>query len=162
MPPSARDNYLEIEVRTATPQKLHLMLIESALRSARRAREQWQLKQDEQALGSLIHSQEVLNEMITGMDREAAPDLTGEVAGVYGFIFRSLVRAGHRHDEKALHDAIRILEIERETWRQLCEQPANTHVAGHQHAGPPSPKFPVLRSSESFDPLPTGGLSLEA
>jgi flagellar secretion chaperone FliS len=160
MMPSTRDNYLAMEVRTSPPQKLHLMLIEAALRSARRARQHWQAKQDEDALASLIHAQQVVGELIGGMDREAAPELTERVAAVYGFIFRSLVRAGHRHEEQSLDDAIRILDVERETWRQLCEKLSGVEVRGHQHSAPPPPKLPMLAGGD-FDSLPSAGLLLE-
>ena len=36
MTPSARENYLSTETLTAAPQKLQLLLVEAAIRSARR------------------------------------------------------------------------------------------------------------------------------
>ena len=157
MAASPRDNYLSTEVRTATPQKLQLLLIDAALRSANRARQLWAQERDDLAILSLVHAQSVLGQMLAAIDRDAGGDLATRVSAVYEFIFRSLVKAGHRHDEQSLADATRILEIERETWRQLCEQ-----ITTDRPAGPAAPhaRFgaPVDAEADDF----VGGLSLEA
>lgn len=155
------ESYLAMQVRTAPPQKLHLMLLDAALRSARRTADQWRDGQDEGAFESLLHAQEVVNELICGMKLEEGPELARKVGAIYAFIYRSLVEAGRRHDQKSLDDAVRILEIERETWRQLCEKLASTGPDS-SHTRVPPPKSPVLAGREDLDFLPSAGLSLEA
>ena len=112
MPHAAHDEYLGVEVRTAPPQKLHLMLIEAALRSAERARQHWQAGQNEPAIKALVHAQAALGRMLADLDHESGEPLVRRVAAEYEFIFRTLVRAGLKRDEKCLADAIRILQIE--------------------------------------------------
>jgi flagellar biosynthetic protein FliS len=150
---TARDNYLATEVKTATPQRLQLLLIEAALRLANRARQYWQQGRDDLALGALVNAQAVVAHMLAVIDREAAGDLAQRVSAVYAFIYRSLVKAGHRHDEKGLADAVRILEIERETWRLVCEKLAvnapHARFADGPHGVPDSLAMP-------------GGFSVEA
>jgi flagellar protein FliS len=155
----ARDHYLASQVKTATPQKLQLLLIDSALRSANRARQYWQQGRDDLAVQSLLNAQDVVAQMLAAIDREAGGDLAQRVAAVYAFIYRCLVRAGHRHDEKGLADAVRILGIERETWRQLCDKLAAEapHASFHNaERGVPAP-----RSGDSNLLSPTGGFSIE-
>lgn len=60
--------------------------------------------------------------MLAVIDHGLGGDLARRVSALYEFVFRSLVKAGYRHDEESLGDAIRILEIERETWRQVCDK----------------------------------------
>ena len=153
----ARDQYLFTNVNTATPQKLQLLLIDAALQSAHRAAEYWRQGRDDRAVNALVHAQSVLNEMLAAVDRNAG-ELPLRVAAVYDFIFHALVRAGSQRDEKSLADAVRVLEIERETWRQVCEQAAASQgpaapAAPHAHFGAPI-------DSDICDF--TGGLSLEA
>jgi len=119
---SARENYLATEVMTATPQKLQLMLIEAAIRSAQMARQKWHDEKDDEACESLIHAQQVVGEMLASLNREVAPELVEKVAAVYIFVFRSLMEANQQRSEEKLDDALRVLEIERETWRQVCEK----------------------------------------
>jgi len=117
---TAHDHYLYTEVGTAAPQKLQLLLIEAALRLANRARQFRRQSLDDRAVEAIAHARSILAEMRAGIKYEIAGVLGERISAVYEFIFRCLMNAGCRHDEKSLDDAIRILEIERETWRQVC------------------------------------------
>jgi flagellar protein FliS len=120
MQPTARDNYLTTEVMTATSPKLHLMLIDAAIRLCYRAKEWREAGRDEDAGEAILKAEDIVGQLMAGLNQEVAPELVGQIRGVYLFIFRSLVTAHMERDEKKLADAIRILEIERETWQQLC------------------------------------------
>jgi len=164
MNPSARENYLETEVLTATPQKLQLMLIDAAIRSAERARQQWKEGADDHACESLIRAQEIVSEILGGLNQEEAPELSRKLASVYLFIFRSLMEANYRHDKQKLDDALRVLHVERETWRQVCEKndvkaetPDVANLSSEQAT--PAP-LPLVNMSP--DDSPATGLSLEA
>jgi flagellar protein FliS len=146
--PSARDDYLTTEVTTAPPQKLHLMLIEAAVRSAELARERWRAGQDGSASAALVRAQEILGELLAGLNREADAALAKRVASVYLFVFRNLMQANCQRDEQKLDDAIRVLKVERETWRQVCRQ-----LGPQMHAND---------RAASTEPPATSGLSLEA
>ncbi len=125
---SARDEYLVTQVMTATPQKLQLMLFDAAIRSARQAQDHWQQDRDEEAGECLLKSQQIVTQLITGLDSSKDSEMVRQVAGIYMFIFRALVFAHLRHDEEQLSDALQILESERETWQLFCEQnPENLH-----------------------------------
>ena len=177
MQSSARENYLVTDVMTATPQKLQLMLIEAAIRSAERAREKWQAGEDDQACEALIHAQQVVGELLASLNHEADADLVKRVASVYLFVFRNLMEANHERSEKKLDDALRVLEVERATWRHVCEQ-LGSRKAPHGEApavvpsqppaaGPPAdarrPSLPhVSPGSGVVDDSAASGLSLEA
>ena len=154
----ARDNYLATEVKTAAPQKLQWLLIEAAIRSANRAGEYWRQDRDDLAISRIVHAQGVLAAMLDAIDRDAGGELALRVFGLYEFIFRLLVRAGQHHDETCLADAVRLLEIERETWRQLCAKIS----ADSARIGPAAPhtRFAPPLDADATDFA--GGLSLEA
>jgi len=157
---TAHDRYLCTEVNTAAPQKLQLLLIEAALRLANRARQFWQQSREDRALAALDHARSILAEMRAGIKYEAAGELGERVSAVYEFIFRCLVQAGCRHDAKSLDDAIRILEIERETWRQVCDTLAAN--APHAALGDILHGVPPARSAGPDSWPSAGGLSIEA
>ena len=177
MQSSARENYLVTDVMTATPQKLQLMLIEAAIRSAERARERWQAGEDDQACEALIHAQQVVGELLAGLNREVDSHLVKRVASVYLFVFRNLMEANYERDENKLDDVLRVLEVERETWRQACEQLGSRKAPDGEGptvnpseppaAGPPAgarrPYLPhVSPGSGTVDDSAASGLSLEA
>jgi len=119
---NARDGYLESEVFGASPPKLQLLLVEGALRAGEQAREHWHAGKNEAACELLIRAQEIVTEMTAGLNREANPGLAARLAAVYLFVFRALVEANLNHDEEKLADALRVLAIERDTWRAVCEK----------------------------------------
>ncbi len=154
MPASARNHYLETEVLTATPQKLHLLLIEAAMRFAERARRHWRDGNREKAFENLILAQKAVTQMLHGLNLQTPSPLVQEVASVYNFIFRTLVNANRRHDERKLDDAMRVLSVERETWRLVCQQAVEPPTSHESHAAVPRPLsqgFRVPSSSFSRD-----------
>lgn len=172
MPASARDTYLETEVLTATPQKLQLMLIDGALRFIELARRHWKNDEDEEACEALIRSQRIVTELLGGLNKDVDPDLAGKVASIYLFVFCTLLSANNERDEEKLDDVVRILNIERETWRQVCEELGAENPAGQAMdrvtlssnrpttAAPPIP--PNLTPQAGYPDGISGGISFEA
>lgn len=166
---SARDRYLETEVMTASPQKLQLMLIDAAIRSIEHARRHWRAKRDDEASESLIRAQQIITELLSGLNHEVLPDLTKRVAAVYLFAFRRLIEANSHRDEGKLDEALRALEPQREAWEGVCEQLGSTRTPENetrdcftpQESAPAPPEvIPPLDSASLDDASP--GLSLEA
>jgi flagellar protein FliS len=160
MQSSASDNYLSAEVQSATPQKLRLLLIETSLRLANRTLQFRSEGCHDRALDALIQAQEIVSQILGSLDHGAGGELVQRVSSVYEFIYRSLVHAGYRRDEKSLHDAIRILEIERRTWRELCDKIAVE--APHEEGLDPArgASMPPIAADEWYS-MP-GGFSIEA
>jgi flagellar protein FliS len=113
--------YLEAQITTATPQKLRLMLIEGAIRSARRALEDWQANRNDQAIDALIHCREIISELVSGIRLDQG-ELASQVANVYLFLYRNLAEAQLRRDAGKVEETIEVLELERETWQLVCEK----------------------------------------
>jgi flagellar secretion chaperone FliS len=164
MPSMARENYLTTTVFTAPPQRLRLMLIEEALRSCHRAREAWLAGEDNQASEAIIHAEDVLGELLSGLQLEAGSELARNIAAIYAFILAALMEAGLRRDEKKLADAVRVLTIEQETWRLVCEKLA-ADTTTHNDTTEEESRFPLPHGPHAaFAPYSTmeAGLSLEA
>ena len=147
-----RESYFETQVYTATPQKLQLMLVEGALRYGRQAADHWREGRIYEGGEALIGCQRIVTEMMRALRPELAPALVENVSNVYGYVFRTLVEAGMHRDAGKLAEAMRLLEIERETWRQMCERLASRPQAG---SGVPAPHA-------SMNSTVPGGFTLEA
>jgi flagellar secretion chaperone FliS len=153
-----RDSYFETQVLTATPQKLRLMLIDGALTFARRAAEHWRQGRMYEGGESIIGCQRIVTELLHGLKAEMAPELVGNVGSLYNFVFRALIEAGLKHDATKLNDAVTVLEIERETWRQVCEQLGSSLEATPAAAATPSPHFGRAQAEITS----SGGFSIDA
>lgn len=113
--------YLETQVLTATPQKLRLMLIEGAIRKARNTLACWEEEQYEAAFESLVRCREIVSELLGGNQDDSIP-VARQMAAIYLFLFRTLIEAQFERSAEKVASVLRVLEVEQETWRQLCEQ----------------------------------------
>ena len=74
--------------------------------------------------------QEIVTQMLAGLQSDRSQPLVRHMAAIYSFIIKSLAKGYLQRDEASLADALRVLEIERETWRQVCQQLGNRKFAG--------------------------------
>jgi len=163
MTPAARDEYLATEVMTAAPQKLQLLLIDGAIRFGRQAESHWQNRENEAAFRALARCQEIISQLIAGLAPSLESSLIRQIASVYAFVYRTTVAAGFRRDASKLADALRVLEIERETWQQVCDQlGANPSSAAAASNAGRAATSPIVIDVSALTDSPYSGLSFEA
>ncbi len=121
---SARDEYLENAVRSASPARVRLMLIDRAIEVSgslsRKYREGVQGANEHS-----IHLLDLLGELLGGVANHDNT-LCTQVADLYVFMCQELVRAEATSDPAKVDAIQEILRIDAETWRAVCanEQPA--------------------------------------
>ena len=119
----AADNpYLRDAVLTATPEQLQLMLYDGAIRFVLQARDAIEKKDYETSYERLTRAQHIILEMQSGLNHDVNRELCERVASIYGFLYRKLVDACVQRDVQAIDDALKVLRIERETWRILTDK----------------------------------------
>jgi flagellar protein FliS len=126
---AVQQQYLENEVLTATPQKLQWMLLDAAIRFGQRGRTHWVAGEWEPGGEAVLRCQMIVGELIGSLTAHRESPLVRRVAGVYAFVFRALVEAHLRRDTEPLSAALAVLEVERETWRQVCQQMGSSRPA---------------------------------
>jgi flagellar protein FliS len=114
-------SYLESKVLTAPPHRLHLMLIEGAIRFGRQADQALQQGDTTAAAGPLLRVIDIVEEMLAAV-REKKTELNQRLADVYLWVFCKVSEAKINSDTAALAEALRILEFERQTWQMVCEK----------------------------------------
>ena len=124
------------------------MLIEGAIRLIERTRAHWRAEQDGQACECLVRAQQIVTELVSALDHEVAPELTRQVAALYIFVFRALVDASLDREEGKLDEALRVLEPQREAWRDVCRELGNTTPLDNESA------VASLSAQEPAAPLP--------
>ena len=138
---SGHDSYLEAEVMTASPYRLHLLTVEGAIRFAKQAVEALERKDLETAHFALNTSRGLVGELIGGLDETQAPEMVGHLKAIFVFTYRNLALADMEHDSTRIHSALRILNLHRETWialqdqlRQLQQSPPEVSAPSHDDA----------------------------
>jgi len=116
---AAPNSYLRDAVMTASPEQLHLMLYDGAIRFARQGRDALLARDLETSYEKLSRAQAIVIEMESGLRYEVNPELCGRMAAIYSFLYRKLVEASVQKDPTCVDDALKVLDIERETWALL-------------------------------------------
>jgi len=138
-----KSSYLESKVLTAPPHRLHLMLIEGAIRFGRHADAALQQGDATAAAGPLLRVIDILGEMLAAV-REKKTELNQRLADVYLWVFCKVSEAKINSDAAALAEALRILEFERETWQMVCEK-----FGSASSSAPPAPHSRTFDSSDT-------------
>lgn len=156
--------YLEARVQTASSAQLHLMLLDGALRFGREA-ERGVLRGEELAYQApLMRTMDIVEELLAGV-RHSGDDLNEKLASLYTFVYARLTSVYVNGDKPMMAEALRVLEFQRETWRQAVE----TLATGAKAEAPtppaakktPAPK-PHLGGGSATADIAVGGLSFEA
>ncbi len=140
MSEAPKNPYLRNAVMTATPEQLHLMLYDGAIRYAGQAREAIEKKEFEKSFHALMRAQKIVLEMRNGLNYDVNRELCERMASTYNFLYRKLVDACVERDVKAIDDAVRVLRIERETWKILVEKVNELKDDGEGTTGGVEPK----------------------
>jgi flagellar protein FliS len=159
MSAQACDAYLESLVRTATPQRLRLMLIDGAIRFARQALANWDREEHRTAVyESIVRCRAIIMELYGSIQQDASP-VAKQVASIYLYLFRLLAEAPATHDAQKVREVMGVLEEERETWRQLCEQMPEPPEA---MAGDRSQQREITAGNSTVTSPTSQGFSLDA
>jgi flagellar secretion chaperone FliS len=114
--------YLEAQVLTASPYRLHLLVIDGALRFARQALQAHTQQRWEDFDRWLARSRDCVMELVAGLDPAQSADVTASTKSLLLFVYRELALFGFSHDLQHLHSAVRILTRHRETWVALGQE----------------------------------------
>lgn len=121
MNPQAAQNYLRTRVLTATPEQLHLMLYDGAIRFAEQAKAAIAKRDWEGVYTNCSRAQKIMVEMSGGLKHGVAPEMCAKLAALYNFIYRRLVDASTTHAIEAVDEALELLRFQRQTWVMLME-----------------------------------------
>ncbi len=123
--------YLETRILTATPYRLHLLVIDGALRFAHQGLAALEQEDWETLDLALSRSRDCVSELIAGLRAEGPASAVIEDQKVlFAFVFRNLAMADPLRSGSHIESAIRILNVYRDTWLELGESlqetPADT------------------------------------
>ena len=116
------NNYLKTKILTASPGELRMMLLDGAVRFARKGGEGLAAKNYETAYEGVSRAQAIVMELISALKPEHDPELCKRLSGLYTFIYNQLVRGLMDRDPALLDEAVRLLEYEAETWRMTLDR----------------------------------------
>jgi flagellar protein FliS len=122
MTTTAENPYLRDAVLTASPEQLQLMLYDGAIRFATQAHDAIRRKDFETSFEKLTRAQNIILEMQGGLNYDINRPLCERMSAIYNFVYRKLVDANVNRDAAHIDDALKVLHVERETWRILVDK----------------------------------------
>ena len=125
MDAKARENYLATQVTTAAPQKLRLMLVEGAIRFGLQAQALWNDRKETEAMEALIRCRQIVAELMAAV-KDDGSELSNKIMALYTFLFRTLTESQLNQDVAKIAEVVEVLQVERETWSQVCEKLGST------------------------------------
>lgn len=111
--------YQEQAVRSASPDKLILMLFDGALRFSGKAKNFIVEKNFEEAGKALYRCQDIIDYLINTLNPKVA--IAEELEKMYDYIQYNFIQANVTKDISYLEEAERYLRDFRETWKQVGE-----------------------------------------
>jgi flagellar secretion chaperone FliS len=133
---NASNEYLRNSILTASPEQLHLMLYDGAIRFTRQGIEGIQSQQWDKAFTGFSRAQKILLEMLNSLNYEADRDLCTRMSGLYNYIYRHLVQACSERSVAAAEEALKLLDYQRETWIMLMAKLRQERGGSIQQPGP--------------------------
>ncbi len=134
MTQDASAEYLRNTVNTASPEQLHLMLLDGAVRFSKQAREAIENRNFETSCDKLIRAQRIVVQLQNGLRPEVNRELCEQMASLYGFIYNRLVDANLKHEVRPIDEALVILVEQRDTWRLVIDKLKKENPGGAEDA----------------------------
>lgn len=113
------DEYLRTKVMTASPHRLHLMVIDAMLKHSRKALNAIDAQNFETSHGETARAREFCAEVLSGIRADASPELATNVKDYFLHVQKYLFMADMQQDRKSAEKAIELLEGYRESWVEL-------------------------------------------
>ena len=144
------NDYLENQVLTAQPHQLHLMVVDGALRFARKAAQAIENNHFEEGHFALDKSRDLVAELIGGLDPAQQPEMIEQLKALFVFVYENLNHADVKQEASYVHDAIKVLNIHREAWCELIGQLQPTTIDENKtvHAHEPMKRPHHIEQSE--------------
>jgi len=113
------DEFIRADVLTASPYRLHVMVVDGALQHARAAVRALEGRDYDLSHTASNRAREFVGELLSGLQSDPAPELVTMVKDYFLHIQKNLVFADLLQDLEAAKKAVSLLEGYRETWGQL-------------------------------------------
>ncbi len=111
--------YLDVQVATATPERLVLMCFDGLVRFLNQAEGALARRDLEGAHHAIIRAQAIIAELKASLKPELG-EIPRRLGEIYDFLHEQLVRANIRKDAQMVRDALRVATELRAAWQELC------------------------------------------
>lgn len=118
----ALKTYQATNVKTADNLQLIIMCYDAAINDLEEARKSQQNHHIEATYDRIRHAQDIVTELLVGLDYERGGDIARNLSRIYNFVLRQLVGINTSEDIQTYDHLIRIMGELKDAWKQLRAQ----------------------------------------
>ncbi|GAX60022.1 flagellin-specific chaperone [Candidatus Scalindua japonica] len=112
-------SYRKLQVETASPIDLVIMLYDRAIVLFDKARKEILDKQYEAKGHTLNKATSIIFELLSTLDKEKGGEIATSLSGLYNFVLREITDANTNLNTKALDNAKKVMSELRESWNNI-------------------------------------------
>jgi flagellar biosynthetic protein FliS len=122
------DEYLQARVLTASPQRLHLMVVDEARKATARLQAALEADDLDGAHLAASRARDCVNELVAGLRSDQSPELVAQVQEWFLHIQKNLHLADLTQSPAAASEALRLINGYRETWAALPTDASDSRI----------------------------------
>lgn len=113
------DQYKQMQIKTASPGKLLLMLYQGALKFMKLAKKNIKEGKIEESHKNIIKAQNIILELQGTLDKKQGGEIALRLESLYDFIYRELIQANLNKNTKHLNNTIPLIEELFVTYKEI-------------------------------------------
>lgn len=130
---TAHNRYMEVQVQTAPPENLVLMLYDGAIRFATQAKADFAAGNREAAHNNLTRAQDIVGELMGSLNMEMG-EIAANLFSLYEYMQYRLIEANIKQSIENIDEALQMLRELRQTWAEAVREHRG-RSAGSQNPG---------------------------
>jgi len=142
--------YQEIEIKTAAPVELVVLLYDAAIASLRKAHEHLAAHNIEKRTRCLNRASSILTELQASLDFEKGGEIAASLDRLYQYMKGRLCQANLHQDAAPLKEVVKLLSHLRAAWAEISQKEAHqgAHPVAESRSTLPPTALPMTVSAE--------------
>lgn len=128
----ALSTYQRTAIETSEPLQLIILCYDAAIRDLGEARTLHETGRMDEAYGKIRHAQDIVTELLVGLDYERGGDIARNLNKLYNFVLRKLIGINSREDSSIYDHLIKILAELKGAWEEIRLNPPASSPASFQ------------------------------
>ena len=122
------NRYQEVDINTANPLQLVVILYDAAVRSLEEAHRHMQRNDVAGRTRAINKCNDIISELQSSLNLQEGGEIAGSLNRLYDYMKRTLFKAGAEQNQELVAEVAKLLENLRSAWRQVVEANAAPSV----------------------------------